>query len=107
MFSLSVLLNSFPQNSFPVWFPTEAIGQDAMEGVSGEEREEEGNQEEEQEEEEEKKVAPSQTSATSMPDLLEFERWEQLGWTVYSHRASLWRRGQALQLARAAAAKHA
>ncbi|XP_051007510.1 stimulated by retinoic acid gene 8 protein homolog isoform X1 [Acomys russatus] len=71
----SVLLNSSPQNS-PAWFRTEAAP-DAMEGVSGEEREEEDHQEEEKEEEEkeEEKVDLSQSSATLMPDLVEFERY--------------------------------
>lgn len=89
----SVFLNSFPQNSFPSGYPTEAAGKDAEEGGHDEERGEEGRQEEE--EEEEKKVDLSQPSASLLPDLLEFERCAQWGGMVYSHRGILWGRGQA------------
>ncbi|XP_041910359.1 stimulated by retinoic acid gene 8 protein homolog isoform X1 [Arvicola amphibius] len=68
----SVFLSSFPQNSSPPWYPTEAVGKDAEEGAHDEEREEDGRQEEE---EEEKKVDLSQISAALLPDLLEFERY--------------------------------
>ncbi|XP_057646803.1 stimulated by retinoic acid gene 8 protein homolog isoform X1 [Chionomys nivalis] len=69
----SVFLNSFPQDSSPPWYPTEAVGKVDEEGGHDEEREEEGRQEEE--EEEEKKVDLSQASSTLLPDLLEFERY--------------------------------
>ncbi|XP_040584658.1 stimulated by retinoic acid gene 8 protein homolog [Mesocricetus auratus] len=71
----SVLLNSFPQNSSPPWFPPEAVGKDAEEGGDDEEREEEGKQEEEEEEEEEKKADLSHSPTTQLPDLLEFEQY--------------------------------
>lgn len=93
VFSPSVFLNSFPQNSSPPWYPTEAAGKDAEEGGHDDERKEEGRQEEE--EEEEKKVDLSQPSASLLPDLLEFERCVQRGGMVYSHRGILWGRGQA------------
>lgn len=82
VFSPSVFLNSFPQNSSPPWYPTEAAGKDAEEGGHDDERKEEGRQEEE--EEEEKKVDLSQPSASLLPDLLEFERCVQRGGMVYS-----------------------
>ncbi|XP_055458138.1 stimulated by retinoic acid gene 8 protein homolog isoform X1 [Psammomys obesus] len=71
----SVLLTSFPQNSSLPWCPPQAVGQGPVERENGEEREEERDQEEKEEEEEEKKVDLSHSSATLLPDLLEFERY--------------------------------
>lgn len=99
-----MLLTSLPQNSSLPWCTPPAVGQEPVEGENDEEREEERDEEEKEEEEEEKKVDLSHSSATLLPDLLEFERCEEpSGMVLCSHGETLWGREQTLQLACVAA----
>lgn len=81
----SLISNKFHQKGFTTWYPVETVGKDAEEEEKEEEEEEDQEEEEEEEdeeedeEEEEKNVELLHSPVTLLPDLMEFERCEQLG----------------------------
>ena len=73
----SLVSNKIYRKGSDTWCPIEAVGKDPDEEEEDEEEEEED--EEEEEEEEEKKVELLHSPVTLLPDLMEFERWEEQG----------------------------
>ena len=86
------MLNTVHQKGSDTWCSIEAVGKEFEEEEEEEEedQEEEEEDEEEQEEEEEKKVELLNSPVTLLPDLLEFERCEELGPCGEGDRCSTW-----------------